>query len=68
MWEEDPTPPYRLTGVEPVFPTTADNKKIEFTYDYRGRRVRKQVVDWDPDLNGGEGGWSEAASLDRRRR
>jgi hypothetical protein len=29
----------RLVGVEPVFPQTGDDKKVEFTYDYLGRRV-----------------------------
>ncbi len=42
----------RLVGVEPVFPSSSADKKVAFTYDYLGRRVRKQIFDWDPNTNG----------------
>ncbi len=29
-----------------------------FTYDYQGRRVCKQVYDWDPAAGGGVGDWT----------
>jgi len=35
----------RLTTVVPRAPSAA-SKKLVFTYDYMGRRVRKQVYDW----------------------
>ena len=52
----------RLVGVEAVFPETAADKKVAFKYDYLGRRVRKQVFDWDPNAEQ----WETTPSLDRR--
>jgi hypothetical protein len=37
----------RLAAVIPKNPVD-ESKKLKFTYDYMGRRVRKQVFDWDP--------------------
>jgi hypothetical protein len=45
----------RLTGVTPMKPA-AGSKKAVLSYDYFGRRVKKQVLDWNPSLNGGAGG------------
>jgi len=36
--------------IEAVENTAEDgSKKLEFTYDYKGRRIRKQVYDWQTD-------------------
>lgn len=32
-------------------------RKLAFTYDWMGRRVKKKVWTWDPALNGGSGDW-----------
>ncbi|MFQ5807609.1 MAG: hypothetical protein ACE5I3_14270 [Phycisphaerae bacterium] len=55
----------RLTPVIPKNPVD-ESKKLKFTYDYMGRRVRKQVFDWDPTLNGGAGGWTDTPETDLR--
>jgi RHS repeat-associated protein len=49
----------RLTAAYPVSPHTGD-QKIEFKYDYLGRRVEKAVYDW------ASGDWSETPSEVRR--
>lgn len=46
----------RLTSVIPSSVTNGD-QKVEFKYDYMGRRVEKAVFEWDSSLNGGAGGW-----------
>ncbi len=40
--------------------------KVEFSYDYRGRRVRKLATPWNPLLNGGAGDW-DSANADLRK-
>lgn len=55
----------RLTKVEPASPANGD-VKVEFTYDYLGRRVRKVVTEWDDTLNGGAGDWKATANADIR--
>ena len=53
----------RLTVVRPTPGTEQDgNLRVEFRYDYQGRRVRKTVTVWDQTLNGGAGGWSSDAA------
>ncbi|GJQ27294.1 MAG: hypothetical protein HBSAPP02_23260 [Phycisphaerae bacterium] len=44
----------------------AGSKKLVFAYDYLGRRVRKQVFDWDPTANGNEGAWETSPTTDLR--
>lgn len=56
----------RLTAVQPVSQPVAGDVRLEYVYDYLGRRVEKRVFDWDPLLNGGAGGWEAAPSLHRR--
>ena len=38
----------RLTAAMPSSPTTG-SKKVTYTYDYRNRRVRRQVFNWNPN-------------------
>ncbi|NLE68043.1 MAG: hypothetical protein GX608_11530 [Lentisphaerae bacterium] len=38
----------RLIGMEPVTPTNG-SKRVEFAYDYQGRRVSKSVYAWDSE-------------------
>ncbi len=53
----------RLIQVEPLSaPPPNGSKKAEFTYDYRGRRVRKVVSTW----NTGTSSLQESATLSRR--
>ena len=52
----------RLVGATPLAPQAGD-KRVEFTYDYMGRRIEKKVFDWvgpDPD------DWAATPSLVRR--
>jgi RHS repeat-associated protein len=49
----------RLTAVYPVSPGEGD-QKVEFKYDYLGRRIEKSVYDW------ASGDWSATASEVRR--
>gem|GEM_PF-4793101 len=52
----------RLISVMPGRPPadrTSDDRRLEFKYDYMGRRVEKRVVVWDPNL-GTEGDWDES--------
>ncbi|MFH1747125.1 MAG: RHS repeat-associated core domain-containing protein, partial [Planctomycetota bacterium] len=51
-----------LIAVEPETPQSSNDKRIEFTYDYMGRRVRKAIYDWDPV---GEE-WEATATFERR--
>ena len=38
--------------IEAVESTVEDgSKKLQFTYDYKGRRIRKQVYTWDADAD-----------------
>ena len=37
----------RLAAVEPASTPQNGDKRVEFTYDYLGRRVQKQVFTWD---------------------
>ncbi|MEW6197954.1 MAG: hypothetical protein AB1601_04735 [Planctomycetota bacterium] len=57
----------RLVRVEPTpgqySPPPDGARKMEFGYDYLGRRVQKCVLVWDPTLNGGNGEWSDSAGL-----
>jgi hypothetical protein len=55
----------RLAAVIPKNPVD-ESKKLKFTYDYMGRRVRKRVFDWDPAAGGGAGGWTDTPETDRR--
>lgn len=41
---------------------TGDGKKLEFTYDYMGRRVEKAVYAWDPNATD----WESDPELRRR--
>jgi RHS repeat-associated protein len=52
----------RLVGVEPVFPDSADDKKVTFTYDYLGRRVEKAVYAWDEQAEE----WETTPTLHRK--
>ena len=54
----------RLTCVTPASPND-DSKKVMFAYDYLGRRVWKALVDWNPALNGGAGGWEATTECER---
>ncbi len=54
----------RLKSVTPRSPTEGAEKLV-FTYDYRGRRVRKLAYEWDATI-GETGDWSTTPSLDRR--
>ncbi len=46
----------RLIRVTPHTPA-AGLRKIEYGYDYRGRRIERRVYDWDPAGGGGAGAW-----------
>lgn len=46
----------RLTAVVPLAPVPG-SQRVEYAYDYLGRRVERRVFDWDPDANGGAGAW-----------
>jgi len=52
--------PQRLRRVDrdSSSPSTSADKKLEFVYDYLGRRVEKRVIPWDPSL-GQNGDWDE---------
>lgn len=52
----------RLMSVARTYPALADPNepppvKVEFVYDYLGRRIEKRVLPWNPALDGGAGGW-----------
>ncbi len=51
----------RLVSVARTYPRLADPNdppvKVEFRYDYLGRRIEKRVLPWNPALGGGAGGW-----------
>ncbi len=52
----------RLVSVARTYPALAAEPndppvKVEFRYDYLGRRIEKRVLPWNPALNGGAGGW-----------
>lgn len=46
----------RLAAVVPLAPVPG-SQRVEYGYDYLGRRVERRVYDWDPDANGGAGAW-----------
>ena len=50
----------RLIAVEPAGTPAAGDRKLEFAYDYMGRRVRKEVFAWDD----GAGDWAATATTD----
>ncbi|MFH1748135.1 MAG: RHS repeat-associated core domain-containing protein [Planctomycetota bacterium] len=52
----------RLIAVQPENPQTANDKQVEFTYDYMGRRIKKAIYAWDPV---GEE-WESTATFERR--
>ncbi len=54
----------RLMSVARTYPAlAAPNEpppvKVEFRYDYFGRRIEKRVLPWNPALNGGAGDWDD---------
>lgn len=55
----------RLVGWTPIAPTSED-VKVEFRYDYMGRRVEKKVYHWDPAGGGGAGAWDAAPDVWKR--
>ncbi len=48
----------RLVAYTPSFPQAGD-QKVEFSYDYRNRRIAKLVYDWDTQTSD----WSATATL-----
>ncbi len=55
----------RLIAVLTRSPSTSDDKKLTFGYDYRNRRVWKKVFDWDPNA-GTSGDWEDDPSVHRK--
>ena len=51
----------RLISVTPTAPQAGD-KKLVFAYDYLGRRIEKQVFDWDDQA----AGWQATPSVQRK--
>jgi len=51
----------RLTSVTPTAPQAGD-KKLVFAYDYLGRRIEKQVFDWDDQA----ADWQATPSVQRK--
>jgi len=51
----------RLTAVTPTAPQAGD-KKLLFAYDYLGRRIEKQVFDWDDQA----ADWQATPSVQRK--
>ena len=54
----------RIVAITPAAPGSGD-EKIEFSYDYLNRCVRKLVYAWDPN-EGESGNWSPTADVDLR--
>lgn len=55
----------RLTAVIPLAPVPGA-QRVEYEYDYIGRRAERRVFDWDPDANGGAGAWQATPSEKQR--
>src|SRR5262249_55396187 len=55
----------RLIAVTPDNPTST-KIRVNYEYDYMGRRVHKLGHCWDTALNGGSGGWDTAPCEDLR--